>query len=198
MILSPCTSSNSMMLYGATTSLMFTVARFRFSPSASNSSSTIGGVTGTLLRRMYMRSTPSPPDLIARPNDCVVLIDMKSVIPSARRIVSPLLFIALPKASMYNDIPSSEALKSRVGVPWKAKFWVMSNSREGAVVRFIHPGTSVRKIVAGHQAESSHCICCIIMAPTAEPSRRNCSGTVMSMDISLPRLAWRSTVSGIS
>ena len=112
--------------------------------------------------------------------------------------MSPLLLIALPNASMYSDMPSSEALNSRVGEPWKARFCVMSNSSEGAVVRLIHPGTSVRNTVTGHHAESSHCICCIMMAPTDEPSRLYCSGTVISMDIAVPMLACRSTVSGMS
>ena len=62
----------------------------------------------------------------------------------------------------------------------------------------IHPGTSVRNTVTGHHAESSHCICCIMMAPTDEPSRLYCSGTVISMDIAVPMLACRSTVSGMS
>ena len=77
-------------------------------------------------------------------------------------------------------------------------FCVMSKVRSGAVERLIEPGTSVRKTVAGHQASSIHCICCSMMAPTAVPSRRYSSGTVMSSDTAVPMLDCRSTASGIS
>ena len=60
-----------------------------------------------------------------------------SVIPSARRIISPREFIALPNASIYNDIPSSEEVKSRLGKPWKARFLVISKFNSGAVVKLI-------------------------------------------------------------
>ena len=123
---------------------------------------------------------------------------MKSVIPSARRMTSPFLLIALPKASMYREAPSIEALNSKVGEPWNASVLVMSKSTDGAVVRLIQPGTFVKNTVAGHQAESSHCICCSIIEPTAVPSLRYSSGTVISMEIAVPILACRSTDSGIS
>ena len=60
---------------------------------------------------------------------------------------------------MYRDMPSLDAEKSSTGIPWNARFLVMSKLRSASVVRFIEPGTCVRNRVAGHQDPSSHCIC---------------------------------------
>ena len=72
---------------------------------------------GTSLTLTYILSTPFPPDRISNPKLSVGLMIILSVIPSARRIISPREFIALPNASMYNDIPSSDDVKSRLGNP---------------------------------------------------------------------------------
>ena len=112
--------------------------------------------------------------------------------------MSPRLFIALPFASIYNDIPLSDAEKSRTGVPWNARVLVISYSTSACVVRLIEFGTSVKKTVAGHHAPSIHCICCNMMESTAGPSRRYFSGTIISIEIEVPRLARKSIDSGIS
>ena len=46
-----------------------------------------------------------------------------------------------------------------MGIPWKARFLVMSKFKSGSVVRFIDPGIWVRNMVAGHHEFSIHCIC---------------------------------------
>ena len=70
-----------MMLYCPTISLTCMVAFRRFSPMASISSRTMGGVAGTLLIRRYSLSTPSPLDLMVRPKSLVGPISILSVIP---------------------------------------------------------------------------------------------------------------------
>ena len=72
--------------------------------------------------RMYSLLTPSPPDLMLRPYDSVGFTESLSERPSANSTMSPLLLIARPWASMYSDIPSLDAEKSRIGNPWNARF----------------------------------------------------------------------------
>ena len=60
-----------------------------------------------------------------------------SVIPSAKRMISPRELIARPNASIYNDIPSSDDVNSKFGRPWNARFLVISKFISGAVVKLI-------------------------------------------------------------
>ena len=57
---------------------------------------------------------------------------------------------------------------------------------------------SFKNTVAGHQNPSIHCICCNIKEPTANPSILSCSGTLISIEIAVPRLACKEIDLGIS
>ncbi len=135
------------------------MADFKFSPIASICSRTIPGWIGTLLCRIYKLRIPTPLDRIAKlysSSNVTVILSIKS---SANNTVSPRVLIALPVISMYKSIPADDALKSNSGIPWKEVGRVISNTVAGSVVRSISPGTSVKKIVAGHHSPADHCNC---------------------------------------
>ena len=172
------------------------VALLRFSPAASSCSNHTPGCAGTSFWRMYRRWIPSPLLVTRRPNSAVGSMLMWLAKFCAKSNMSPRVSTARPAVEMNRSIPGPEDEKTNVGMPWKLSGFVISNTVEGAVERFICRGNSCKNTVAGHHFPAvNRCICSI----NESMDNPVCSGSSVSIptETTEPNEAVISSSSGI-